>query len=647
LASAAPGGGHEQPLTQLLLRSALWGAAWGGGAGALEAIWHLHTWSLATTLAVATGFFGRALIYGIVFFGLWTPAVVAGSSLLGRRLPALIADSGRARILGALTFGTVALYGGVCWRVGHHINDSWKDPVLAGGMLAIVVVAAALGHGVAAVSGGLVRRFPRIGLVPIPVAVLLYAGVPLATSHESTAERPLRVMLITLDTFRADHLGAAGGRATPTLDGLAHRGVLFQQAVSQAPITCPAHLSILSGTPPSEHGVFANGTAIPTDLPLLQESFQAAGIPTAGFVAGYPVTSRFGFDRGFDVFDDDFGDALGDHQLAVRRLVDQAVYAVGAPRERRADAVLERAIPWLERHAAGGFFCWLHFFDPHGPYDAPAPFLGTLAGPMPEPSSGPEMPHFWPAAMRAVADPAYWILRYDEEIAYLDDRLGQLLSVLSEQGVLEDTLIAVIADHGESLDEHEYYFDHGLHLYDASLRIPMILAGPGVPAAEVPCQVRGMDLAPTVLDLLKLEVPESMQGEVLEPLWQHGCPDDPLRLSEAATVEPPWVEDPGAELSLRVDGTLHYKLIRHRRGDDELYELDSDPGETRDLVGQRAEVEEWMNRGLDRIAEGMPPVAPRLTADVEAQLRALGYITDGPRQDDPDEPADDDSAGAE
>ena len=635
----------DRPLS-LLGRALVWALSWGLAAGAVEAAWHLNTWSLPAQLGSASGFFLRSVLYGIGFHVLWQ-LVVVGAAVsippLRRRVVGVGARPADAVSIGSLATGCLALHGFVWWRVGHHINDPWSSPVLAGGTLAVLGVAVITGVGVGAALSRNVGRLHRLWVWPVVGGVLLYAAVPASLRSRSPGTTPVRVLLVTLDTFRADRVSALGGSVdTPTLDDLAARGVIFEQAVAQAPITCPAHLSILSGTSPATHGVFANGTVIPADLPLLQEAFDASGVPTAGFVAGYPVTSRFGFDRGFQVFDDDFGDALGDHRLTVRRLIDQFVYARGAPRERSADQVLARAIPWIEAHADGGFFAWVHLFDPHGPYVAPAPFGESLAGALPPPVEGPEMPHYWPVRQRSVADPDYWILRYDEEIAYTDDRLGVLLEVLEREGVLEDTLVAVIADHGESLDEHEYYFDHGFHLYDASLRVPLILAGAGVgEGGRVACQVRGMDLAPTVLDLSGLPPFETMEGDSLRPLWEDGCPGEGLRFSLAATVEPPWLENPGAELALRSDGDARFKFVQHRRSDDQLFDLIADPDEVDDIAGQRIDIASWMHESLQTLTSGMDTEAPTLTEDVEAQLRALGYITDGPRAP----TGDDDSAG--
>jgi len=616
-------------------QAALWGGCWGVSVGSLEAAWHLTHWQLYTTTADAVGFFVRAVLYGAAFFAIWTAAVTstcraAASFKPGSRLDRV--TGGRQLEAGAIVAGTVTLFGVVVWRVGYHINDPWGSPVLLGGIAAVLAVAALAGAAVAVLSAGPVARFPRMWAWPLPALLLFGLTFVGGGSSVEDAERPRRVLLITLDTFRADRLGAAGGTvATPVLDALAERGVMFEQAVAQAPITNPAHLSLFSSTPSTTHGVFANGTRIPQDLPLIQESFAAEGVPTAAFVAGYPVTARFGFDRGYDVFDDDFSDSVGDHRLTVRRLIDQVVYARGAPRERIADAVIDRARPWLEAHASGEFFCWVHLFDPHGPYAPPAPFVESIAGPMPGPAEGPEMPQYWPAAHRRVAVVEYWKQRYDEEIAYTDHRVGRLLQVLDEHGALDGTVVAVVADHGESLDEHEYYFEHGLHLYDASLRIPMLIAGPGVPRARtVPCQVRGMDLAPTLLGLVDLAVPRPFEGEDLRPLWEQGCPDEGLRFSVAATVEPPWLTSPGPELALRTDGTMRFKYVRHRRSDDELFDLIADPGELDNLVGVQVDVERYLLDHLLRASEGMAEEAPAIPADVEAQLRALGYLGDGP-----------------
>ncbi len=583
------------------------------------------------------------MIYTAAFHGFWTVLVTASLLVVPAVRHWILGPDGAggvAAILGALTSGAVVLYGVVTWRVGYHINDPWTSPVLLAGILAALLLAVATGAGVGLASARWMRRPRRLWLWPLPVLVLLCVAAPLSTTSAPPSAEPTRVLLITLDTFRADRIGATAGHdLTPRLDELGRRGVIFEQAVAQAPITCPAHLAVLSSTPPTSNGVFANGTRIPGDLALLQEAFQERGVPTAAFVAGYPVTSRFGFDRGFDVFDDDFSDAMGEHKITVRRLVNQGIYARGTPRERTADAVLDRAAPWLERHAETGFFCWVHLFDPHGPYEAQGDFLESIAGPLPAAEEGPEMPSYWPRRYRAVADTAYWEDRYDEEIAYTDDRVGALMDLLQRHGVLDETVVAVVADHGESLTEHEYYFEHGLHLYDASLLIPMLVAGPGVrPESRVPCQVRGMDLAPTVLDLVDVPAPDSYEGESLRSLWENGCPEG-VRLSVAATVEPPWLEEPGAELALRSDGEMRFKYVQHRRSDDELYDLIADPGETANVAASQADVGAWMVDELTRISEGMVEQAPTLPDDVRAQLEALGYLVDEPSVT----PADDDS----
>ena len=626
-----------------LARAAAAGAAWGATAGAVEAVWHLNSWQLYTGVGDALLFLARAVLYTATFFTVWTASVAAVLLVLPRLRRWITGADGAGgvpAILGTLVSGAVVLYGIVTWRVGYHINDPWTSPVLLGGILAALVLGVLMGAGVGLAGARWMRRPQRLALWPLPLLALLCIAAPLSTTSSPPSTEPTRVLLITLDTFRADRIGAVAGHdLTPRLDELGRRGALFEQAVAQAPITCPAHLAVLSSTPPTTNGVFANGTRIPDGLALLPEPFQGQGVPTGAFVAGYPVTSRFGFDRGFDVFDDDFSSAMGEHKITVRRLINQGIYARGTPRERTADAVLERAQPWLERHAETGFFCWVHLFDPHGPYEAQGDFLQSLAGPLPAAEEGPEMPSYWPRRYRAVTDTDYWERRYDEEIAYTDDRVGVLIDLLARHGVLEQTVIAVVADHGESLTEHEYYFEHGLHLYDASLRVPMIVAGPGVrPGSRVPCQVRGMDLAPTVLDLVDVPAPDSFEGESLRSLWETGCPDG-VRLSVAATVEPPWLDEPGAELALRSDGEMRFKYVQHRRSDDELYDLIADPGETADVAAIQADVGVWMVDELTRISEGMVEQAPTLPDDVRAQLEALGYLVDEPSV----APSDDDS----
>jgi choline-sulfatase len=295
-------------------------------------------------------------------------------------------------------------------------------------------------------------------------------------------DRP-SVILITIDTLRADHLGSYGDREarTPTLDALAGRGVRFANAVSHAPLTLPSHASILTGLVPAHHGVrnnpdFALGESIPT----LAERFHAAGYDTAAFVSGFPLNRRSGLARGFETYDDRFprGDAAAPYT------------------ERRADATVAAVRAWLEKRRQAGstrsYLLWVHLFDPHRPYDAPSPYRERFS----------DRP-------------------YDGEIAFVDAQIGELLTLVGDPAAAR-TIVAVTADHGEGLEEHGEP-THGLFIYDATIRVPLIVAGSGVPPGRViEPVVRLVDVAPTVLDLARLRPIDGVDGRSLTPFFTAG-----------------------------------------------------------------------------------------------------------------------------
>ncbi|MGH9335213.1 MAG: sulfatase, partial [Vicinamibacteria bacterium] len=256
------------------------------------------------------------------------------------------------------------------------------------------------------------------------------------------SSKPSSVVLITIDTLRADRLGVG----TPTLDALSSAGARFTNAFAQSPLTLPSHSSILTGTYPTYHGVRDNGRyRLSDEMVTLAEILKGSGHATAAFVGGFPVDSRFGLHQGFDVYDDVLGSSASRVGLA----------------ERRASDVISSARKWIGDRDR--YFAWIHLFDPHAPYEPPPPF-----------PSG-----------------------YDGEIAYVDHSLKELLDAVSE-----DTLVVVTADHGEGLGEHGEA-THSLFVYDSTLRIPLIFRGPGVPeGAVVEEPVRSIDILPTILDLV-------------------------------------------------------------------------------------------------------------------------------------------------
>jgi arylsulfatase A-like enzyme len=269
------------------------------------------------------------------------------------------------------------------------------------------------------------------------------------------------VLLITLDTTRLDRLGCYGhtGGTSTAIDGLANAGIRFEQAYAQVPLTLPSHASMLTGTYPGVNGLHVNGSSsLGASLPTLAESFSVNGYRTGAFVSSFVLHRVFGLARGFDHYDDDLAGSGGSSAFEI---------------ERPADEVTGVALDWLGASQDQPFFAWVHYYDAHVPYRPPQEF-------------------------RSRFDDAY-----DGEIAFMDSQIGRLIAWLEQQDLRDDTLIVVAADHGESFDEHGEP-QHGLFVYDTTVRVPLILSWPARLAAGVTVEqpVRLVDLFPTVLELM-------------------------------------------------------------------------------------------------------------------------------------------------
>lgn len=401
-----------------------------------------------------------------------------------------------------------------------------------------------------------------------------------AEDRERAAGEPTRaVVLLTLDTTRADYLGAYGKKPSPTphLDALASRGTIYQTAIAASPLTLPSHASLLTGLAPPEHGLRDNGlAALPAGIPTLATAFQARDWATAAFVSSRVLDRRFGLDRGFEVYDD--------HMPA--EIVGEYGYA-----ERDAKAVTEAALGWLERQdGESSFFLWVHYYDPHSPYRPPGV------------SGGDET------------------TRYAGEIAFVDQQIGRLLAALPARD--GGTIVAAVADHGEALGSHGER-THGLFLYRPVVEVPLILAGPGVPrGVTVRGTVPSRHLAPTLLRLGGGEL-ETLPGPALPGLFQDTDNSSGFAYSET------WLPATAYGWSaIRAMTGKRYKLIVAPRP--ELYDLAEDPGETRNLVRERPREARRLKAQLESFEASLEPAAAEtLAADAELQasLRSLGYLS--------------------
>lgn len=422
-----------------------------------------------------------------------------------------------------------------------------------------------------------------------------------------SADRPWNVLLVTLDTTRADHIGCYGhpDARTPTLDGLAAQGTLFELAYSSNPVTQPSHSTILTGTYPLMHGVRDNGMfQLPEARSTLAEILAERGYATGAAVGGFPLTREFGTNQGFEFYDDDLTAGRLDH----RGEPDRRQFATWYD-ERPAGHVNDAILPWLRRQLEEEpdrpVFAWLHYWDPHEPHIAPQPY-GQLFAHNP----------------------------YLGEIAYADASLGAVLNALGELHELDRTLVVVTADHGEGRHEHNEA-THAFLAYDTTLHVPLIVRAPRPPNAastsgrRISERVGTVDIVPTVLDLLGLEIPEDVQGRSLAALVRGEVPD---RVRHAV---PYYAESISPRLShgfgeLRVLYQGPYKFIHGPRS--ELFRLDEDPAELGDLWAElpeeRAALEANLHRFLEEHASTDAADAVHdVSEETRRQLAALGYLS--------------------
>ena len=417
---------------------------------------------------------------------------------------------------------------------------------------------------------------------PLLAAAVVQVSGRVATLWPVDA-RP-NLLLVTLDTVRADRIGAYGytrGR-TPHLDGLARRGVRFADATTNAPLTGPAHAALLTGQYPSRLGVRDNAsTPLPADAVTLAEALAAAGYATGAFVGAFVVDRPYGFAQGFGTFESGFARVDSGREAEVQR---------------RGDAVVDDALKWLSAGPAGRpFFAWVHLYDAHAPYEPPAPLGREFAG-----------------------------RPYDGEVAFVDAQVGRLLDRLRASAQLDSTIVVAIADHGESLGEHGEQ-EHGFFLYEGVLRIPWVMAGPGVPSGRVVTeQVRAIDLVPTVAELVGLELRGQKDGESVAALVQGGGRRDvPPSLAETFYGQ---LHFGTSELRSLRDGP--WKAIDAPRP--ELYDVRADPAEQRNLFVQRQALASGMIAAASRLAAGfgggVSAAQRQPSPETLERLRSLGYV---------------------
>jgi len=425
----------------------------------------------------------------------------------------------------------------------------------------------------------LIYVFPFLFFLMAVVLLFLF----LIPEDRVKRDSSLNVLLVTLDTTRADRIGCYGYEKakTPNLDSLALGGVQFSNTYCQVPLTFPSHCSILTGTYPIYHQVHNNGTYyLHPDLLTVAEILKGRGFKTAAFVSSFTVDSRFGLDQGFDFYDDKFAE-------------EEVFKALKS--ERKADKIYTSFSNWLDKNGTQQFFCWVHFFDPHLPYDPPSPFKEEFL----------EKP-------------------YDGEIAYMDYYIGKTVEKLKEKNILNKTLIILAGDHGEAFGEKEVA-GHGVFLYDVTMKVPLIFyAENNLPKGKVvKSRVRLIDIMPSILGMLDIAMSEEIQGISLLPYIEGREKDD---LGSYIETYYPRENYGWSELIGLIDGD--WKYIQAPK--EELYNLKKDPEEEKNAINEEKKVVSDMKNKLRDIiknySSGLEAEKREMTAEEKERLRSLGYV---------------------
>jgi arylsulfatase A-like enzyme/Flp pilus assembly protein TadD len=421
---------------------------------------------------------------------------------------------------------------------------------------------------------------------PLVAALLLLLGC------DRPPEPPRHLVLVTIDTLRADRLGCYGASdvETPNLDRMAREGAIAVRATAHVPLTRPSHTSLFTGMLPTRHGIRDNiSPAVLADVPTLASVAKSAGFRTAAFVSSIVLASGGGLERGFDLYSDELGAGTGAEEVPFLNEL-----------QRAGDATLEEAISWLTSNRESRLFAWIHLYDPHHPYEPPEPYRNRYA----------DRP-------------------YDGEVAWSDELVGRLDEALEELGLREETLLVVTSDHGEGLGEHRETL-HGFFIYETTLAVPLLTRGPGVaPGTRIESVVRTVDLFPTLIEMLGLKTPANadLSGVSLAPALR----GEPYRNETVVYAESlvPLLHFGWSDLRSIRRGK--WKYIQAPRP--ELYDLEADPMEIRNLADSEPELARGMRGALgeelDRERAVTAAEASSVPQELLDKLGALGYVGSG------------------
>jgi arylsulfatase A-like enzyme/Flp pilus assembly protein TadD len=417
------------------------------------------------------------------------------------------------------------------------------------------------------------RKAPLYAAVAIAVVVLLAAGFLFYRHFARSRFAAGDVILVTIDTLRADSVGFAGNTTvqTPFLDSLAGRGIVYTNAHAHNVITLPSHTNILTGLYPFQHGVRENaGFKLDPKFPTVATMLRPLGYATGAFVGAFPLDRRFGLDQGFDVYDDNYGKGESSVDFVVQ--------------ERKASAVLDAAAKWWDANATKKRFLWVHVYDAHAPYSPPEPFF-----------------------TRFRAD------EYLGEISYVDSELSRVLGPILAKD--PNALVIITGDHGEARGDHGER-THGLFAYESTLKVPLIVAGPGLQHRVDADYVRHIDIVPTILAAVGGKQGTDLRGESL--LETTAAPRDTYFESLSTQLNRGWA--PLTGIIHRGEKFIHLPI-------EELYDLPSDPRELKNVREDRRRDADEARKLLEPMLKAPAPTSRSVDADTLAKLRSLGYIS--------------------
>lgn len=447
----------------------------------------------------------------------------------------------------------------------------------------------------------------RLRNLLLPILIPLFV----LSCNLTPEKRDPNVLLIVIDTLRADHLGCYGYEKTtsPHIDKFAETGVQFQNVYCQMPTTGPSHASIFTSRYPRNHGVLKNGWILSDTFQTIAEILKQNGYITSAIISSFVLSSQFGYSQGFDNYDEEFPKGSSTYRGKFwegRKLEGEF--------DQRADIATRKAINWMRQNNKSKFFLWVHYFDPHSPYDPPQSYVKDL--------------------LKKDMTPLNKIVaKYDGEIRFVDDEVGKLLHEVESLGLASNTLIIITSDHGEGLGQHGW-MEHGMFLYDEQTRIPLIMKFPNlIPGnGTIDTVIESIDIVPSVLDMLGLEKENGFSGKSFLPTIQGNEPSSP----QTAFLERRHYKE-GKYRNIKVRGhkfAVRDKYLKYicapEEGTYELYNLAEDSKELSNLAKESPDIADKLEQMVKRWEKEQVTAESTFEQSIDQKsldkLQSLGYV---------------------